>query len=89
MYQYLLKPKASGIALALSVLGINLILCWILRLFYPDSFIPTFWGFLSGKVRRSTVRMSSIEIPPHFPNMDYEATRNSKPSFSSGCRICG
>ena len=80
MYQYLLKPKAGGIALALSVLGDKFNSLLDITIVYPDG-IPTFWGFLSGKVRRVIVRMSSIEIPPHFLNMDYEGDKEFQAVF--------
>lgn len=79
-YQYLLKPKAGGIALALSVLGDKFHSLLNITVVYPDG-IPTFWGFLCGKVRRVIVRISSTEIPPHFLHMDYEGDKEFQAAF--------
>jgi len=48
MYQYLLKPKAGGIALALSVLGDKFHSLLDITIVYPDG-IPTFWEFCPAK----------------------------------------
>lgn len=79
-YQYLLKPKAGGIALAMSVLGEQFHSLLNITIVYPDG-IPTFWGFLCGKVRRIIVRISSTEIPPHFLHMDYEGDKEFQATF--------
>jgi len=79
-YRYLLRPKAGGIALALSVLGDKFNSLLDITIVYPDG-IPTFWEFLSGGVRRVVVRISSIEIPSHFLNMDYEGDREFQAVF--------
>jgi len=79
-YQYLLKPKAGGIALALSVLGDKFHSLLNITIVYPDG-IPTFWGFLCGKVRRVIVRVSASEIPPAFLHMDYEGNKEFQAAF--------
>ena len=79
-YRYLLRPKAGGIALALSVLGDKFNSLLDITIVYPDG-IPTFWEFLSGGVRRVVVRISSIEIPSHFLNMDYEGDKEFQAVF--------
>ncbi len=71
-YQYLLKPKAGGIALALSVLGDKFHSLLDITIVYPDG-IPTFWGFLCGKVKRVIVRISPLDIPQQFLQGDYES----------------
>ena len=79
-YRYLLKPKAGGIALALNVLGEKFHSLLNITIVYPDG-IPTFWGFLCGKVRRVVVRISSTEIPGAFLHMDYESDKNFQTLF--------
>ena len=79
-YQYLLKPKAGGIALALSVLGDKFHSLLNITIVYPDG-IPTFWGFLCGKVRRVVVRISSLDIPPQFLHGDYEEDKEFQAAF--------
>ena len=79
-YRYLLKPKAGGIALALNVLGDKFHSLLNITIVYPDG-IPTFWGFLCGKVRRVVVRISSTEIPGAFLHMDYESDKDFQALF--------
>lgn len=70
-YRHLLRPKAGGLALALSALGDKFHSVLDITIVYPDG-IPTFWEFLCGKVRRITVRMRTLEIPPELMQGDYE-----------------
>jgi len=79
-YQYLLKPKAGGIALAMSVLGDKFNSLLNITIVYPDG-IPSFKDFLYGRVKRVVVRASSIEIPQRFLNGDYEGDKEFKASF--------
>jgi 1-acyl-sn-glycerol-3-phosphate acyltransferase len=79
-YQYLLRPKAGGIALALSVLGDKFNSLLNITIVYPDG-IPTFWEFLCGKLQRVTVRVRSIEIPQHLLHGDYEGDENFRAAF--------
>jgi len=79
-YQYLLKPKAGGIALALSVLGDKFHSLLNVTIVYPDG-IPTFWGFLSGRVKKVVVRFSPLEIPPDFLHRDYEGDATFQKQF--------
>ena len=80
IYQHLLKPKAGGIALALSVLGEKFHSLLNVTIVYPDG-IPSFWGFLCGRVKRVTVRISSLEIPSDFLNRDYERDKEFQTIF--------
>ncbi len=79
-YRHLLKPKAGGIALALSALGDKFDSLLNITIVYPDG-IPTFWGFLCGRVKRVIVRISSIKIPQHFLRGDYEGDREFQIAF--------
>jgi len=79
-YQRLLKPKAGGIALALSVLGEKFNSLLNITIVYPDG-IPTFWEFLCGKVKRVVVRISSLDIPPQFRHGDYEGDKEFQLAF--------
>ena len=71
-YQYLLKPKAGGIALALSVLSDKFHSLLDITIVYPDG-VPTFWQFLCGQVKRITVRIEQVELPLKFLHGDYES----------------
>jgi len=79
-YQYLLKPKAGGMALALSVLGEKFHSFLDITIVYLDG-IPTFWQFLCGKVKRITVYISQVEIPPNFLSGDYEGDQVFRTEF--------
>jgi len=79
-YQYLLRPKAGGIALALSVLGDKFNSLLNVTIVYPDG-IPTFWEFLCGKLKRVTVRVSNIEIPHHILHGEYEGDEKFRAAF--------
>jgi len=70
-YNYLLRPKAGGLALALNALGDKFHSLLDMTIVYPDG-IPTFWEFLCGKVKRITVRMRTIEVPQELMHGDYE-----------------
>lgn len=75
-YNFLLRPKSGGLALALNVLGDRFHSLLDMTIVYPDG-IPTFWEFLCGRVKRIIVRMKTIEIPPELMHGDYE----SDPAF--------
>lgn len=79
-YQYLLRPKAGGIALALSVLGDKFNSLLNITIVYPDG-IPTFWQFLCGKLKRVIVRVQNIEIPQYILHGDYEGDDNFREAF--------
>ncbi|MBB5019272.1 1-acyl-sn-glycerol-3-phosphate acyltransferase [Chitinivorax tropicus] len=70
-YQHLLKPKAGGIALALNAMGDKFQSFLNVTIVYPDG-IPTFWGFLCGKMGRVVVEVETLPIPMHFVGKDYQ-----------------
>jgi 1-acyl-sn-glycerol-3-phosphate acyltransferase len=70
-YQYLLRPKSGGLALALNVLGEKFNSILDITIVYPDG-IPGFKEFLCGKVKHITVRMRTLEIPNNLAHGDYE-----------------
>jgi 1-acyl-sn-glycerol-3-phosphate acyltransferase len=69
-YRHLLKPKAGGVALALNAMGDKFQSILDVTIVYPDG-IPGFWTFLSGRLRRVTVRVRSLPIPPALLAGDY------------------
>lgn len=79
-YQYLLRPKSGGIALALSVLGDKFNSLLNVTIVYPDG-IPTFWEFLCGKIRRVIVRIQTMTIPEQFLRGDYEGDKTFRIAF--------
>jgi 1-acyl-sn-glycerol-3-phosphate acyltransferase len=69
-YVHLLKPKAGALALALEVLGSRFDSLLDVTIVYPDG-VPTFWQFLSGRVRRVVVRVQRVAIPAELQDGDY------------------
>lgn len=70
-YQYLLKPKTGGIALALQILGKEIDALMDMTIVYPDG-IPTYGDFWMGRVRRIAVDIRKIELPDWVLAGDYE-----------------
>ena len=79
-YQYLLRPKAGGTALALSVLGDKFNSLLNITIVYPDG-TPTFWEFLCGNLQRVIVRFQNIEIPQYLLSGNYEGDENFRAAF--------
>ena len=70
-YNYLLKPKAGGVALVLSAMNEQIKTMVNVTIIYPDG-IPSFWDFLSGKVKRIVMQVEKLEIPASFLKGDYQ-----------------
>ena len=70
-FNYLLKPKAGGLAFAIQALGDKFSALTNVTIYYPDG-IPTFWGMMCGAFKRCVVRIDEHPIPPHFSQGDYE-----------------
>jgi 1-acyl-sn-glycerol-3-phosphate acyltransferase len=69
-YAHLLKPKAGGIATALTTLGSQFHHLLDVTIAYPDG-PPDFWTLLSGRLRAVTVRVQAREIPAELMAGDY------------------
>lgn len=70
-YQYLLKPKAGGIAFVLDAMGEQLKSLVNVTIYYPEG-KPTIWCLLSGKIKRIMMRVETLEIPPQFIGKSYD-----------------
>ena len=73
-YEYLLKPKAGGMAFVLGAMGEQLHKLVDVTIYYPQG-IPTFWDFVSGRVKSIQVDVRILPIEDilnsdHFA-MDY------------------
>jgi 1-acyl-sn-glycerol-3-phosphate acyltransferase len=79
-YQHLLRPKAGGIALALSVLGDKFSSLLDVTIVYPEG-VPNFWEFLCGKLKRVIVRFQNVEIPRDLLKGDYEGDEDFRAAF--------
>lgn len=79
-FNYLLAPKAAGIAMAMNVLGkqfdkmLNVTLC------YPENDRLPFYDMLSGKMTKIVVRLSLVPITEELHG-DYVNDKNFKRRF--------
>jgi 1-acyl-sn-glycerol-3-phosphate acyltransferase len=72
-YQYLLKPKVGGIAMALETMGDQFDCMVDVTIVYPHG-VPTFWDLLAGHVEDVVVQVREVKIPAEFKTSD-ESTR--------------
>lgn len=64
-YLNLLKPKAGGAAFVLGAMGEQLHKILDITIYYPKG-IPSFWDYISGKVRDITVQIKVLPITPEL-----------------------
>ena len=79
-FTHLLKPKAGGMAFAMSAMGEQFRSVLDVTIYYPQG-IPTFWDFLQGKMQRCTVLVNEIAIPQELRNGDYETDEQYRLNF--------
>jgi len=79
-YKHLLKPKAGGMAFAVQTLGEKFHSLIDVTIIYPD-FTPTFWEFLSGKMRRVTVIIEEKQFPESFKTLNYSDNAEDRVEF--------
>lgn len=60
-FDYLLKPKAGGVAFVLNAMQDSLTHILDVTIHYPDG-IPTFWQFVSGRVKTVDVHIDVLPI---------------------------
>lgn len=71
-YRHLLRPKAGGVALVLSVMGEQLSQILDVTLVYPENEPKgLFWSLLSGKIPHITVRIRSLPVPEEVDGRNY------------------
>jgi len=70
LFTHLLKPKAGGIATALTTLGSQFHHLLDVTIVYPNG-PPDFWTLLSGRLPAVTVRVQRREIPAELMAGDY------------------
>ena len=70
-YRHLLKPRAGGLATALSAMGERFDALLDVTIVYPEG-VPSFWDLLCGKMRQVVVRVREREIPKDLLGGDYE-----------------
>lgn len=64
-FEYLLRPKAGGIAFVLSAMGEQLNKLVNVTIHYPDG-VPTYWEFVSGKVPNVDIRIEVSSVSGLF-----------------------
>ena len=70
-YQYLLPPRAGGIAFVLGAMGGTLHDLLDVTIVYPDG-APSMWDLCCGQLQRVVVRTSSQQIEPWLLHGDYQ-----------------
>ena len=71
-YQYLLKPKAGGVAFVLAAMGEQLDAILDVTVVYPSERIPGFWNLLCGDVPRVIIDIQTRDLDPALWQGDYE-----------------
>lgn len=66
-YQYLLKPRAGGLALAINALGADIDGILDMTIVYPDG-IPSYSDLWKGNIKRLGVDVRYIQMPPALFN---------------------
>ena len=79
-YQNLLKPKAGGLALALSILGNDIDALVDMTIVYPDG-APGYSEFWLGEVPRIAVNLRKIDIPAWVLAGNYEDDADFREKF--------
>ena len=78
-FKHLLKPKAGGLAFALSALGDHIHKVVDVAIYYPEQ-TPTFWQYICGEVKDVHVHISVSEIDAKMRG-DYQKDRAFKIGF--------
>jgi 1-acyl-sn-glycerol-3-phosphate acyltransferase len=85
-YKHLLRPKAGGMAFALSAMDGHIHKLLDVTLYYPGK-VPSFWDYACGRVDEVAVHIKISEISPQMRG-DYLNDRDFKLSFQEElCRI--
>lgn len=78
-YQHLLRPKAGGMAFALSAMGEQIHKLVDVTIYYPEG-VPSYWDYLTGKVTQVNVHIRVSEIGQEMRG-DYVNDREFKIAF--------
>ena len=79
-YQYLLRPKAGGIAYVLDAMGEQLQHLVYVTLLYPQG-IPSLWDLMCGKVKKIAMHIDILPIPREFVGHDYSNNEAYRAAF--------
>ncbi|MCL1126731.1 acyltransferase [Shewanella surugensis] len=80
-FTHLLKPKAGGMAFALSAMGEYIHKLVDVTIYYPEG-SPTYWEYISGKVKHVNVHISVTDIDDKMRG-DYTKDRQFKIDFQA------
>lgn len=80
-YQYLLRPKAGGVAFTLGVMGDYFHKILNVTIVYPGVKISA-WDFFCGKINKIVVRVEELDIPPELLG-NYENDRAFRVYFQN------
>lgn len=78
-FQYLLRPKAGGMAFALSAMGEQIHKLLDVTIYYPEK-VPSFWDYISGKCPKVAVHIKVSDINASLRG-DYINDRVFKQTF--------
>lgn len=81
-YEYLLKPKTGGLALAVAALGEQTDKLLDVTIAYHDGAIG-FWGFMRGDMREVSVDIRELPIPEGWRDGDYARDRQHRAAAQS------
>lgn len=80
-FTHLLKPKAGGMAFALSAMGEHIHKLVDVTIYYPEG-SPTYWEYISGKVKQVNVHIKVSDINDKMRG-DYTKDRQFKIDFQA------
>ncbi|WOT04911.1 acyltransferase [Shewanella youngdeokensis] len=78
-YTHLLKPKAGGMAFALSAMGEHINTLVNVSIYYPGK-VPSYWEFISGQVKDVKIHIEVSKIDDSLKG-DYSNDRDFKIAF--------
>lgn len=78
-FKHLLKPKAGGMAFALSAMGEHINKLVDVTIYYPDQ-VPSYWQYICGALNEVHVHISVSDIPQSMRG-DYLKDREFKIDF--------
>ncbi len=78
--QYLLKPKAGGIAFVLDAMGEQLHAIVNVTIHYPHG-VPGFWELLCGRLDAVQVIFRQVDIPREFIGRNYDQDDDYRLAF--------
>ena len=84
-FTHLLRPKAGGMAFALSAMGAHINKLIDVAIYYPDG-IPSFWDYVSGKVKEVRVNIQLRDIDENLRG-DYVNDKVFKKNFQQELNI--